>query len=125
VSDETNEPLTTLGTTVQGDGVLSVGDTGSAEEASAPIIGDGVLSLGNQGDTKMAIDLPENVAVQLLTETTGNIQANNRNGRDISTTAMGVLQAAAARNFDELGVTESRATSGIVATPIAGPTTQV
>jgi len=122
---EDNEPLSTLGTTVAGDGVLSVGDTGSTNDATAPVIGDGVLSTGTTGVKKMAIDLPENVAVQLLTETTGNIQANNRNGRDISTTAMGVLQAAAARNFDELGVTESRATSGIIATPIAGPTTQV
>ena len=70
------------------------------------------------------IDLPSNVAAQLQLESVGNVQANNRDGRNISTTAMGVLQAAMARNFDELGVVESRASSGIVATPIAGPTTQ-
>ena len=70
----------------------------------------------------MAIDA--GVLAQLQLETVGNIQANNRDGRNISTTALGVLQVAAARNFDELGVTESRATSGVIATPIASPTTQ-
>lgn len=70
------------------------------------------------------IDLPPNVASALMVETTGNIQANNRDGRNVSSLAMGVLQNAAARNFDELGATESRATSGVMATPIASPTTQ-
>ena len=70
----------------------------------------------------MAIDLPENVAQQLQMESVANIQANNRDGRNVSTTALGVLQAAAARNFDELGISESRANSGLIATPIAAPT---
>jgi hypothetical protein len=71
-----------------------------------------------------AVDLPQNVASHLMTETVGNIQANNLAGRNIATTANGVLQAAMARNFDELGTVESRATSGVMATPIASPTTQ-
>lgn len=77
-------------------------------------------------DNRMAegIDLPPSVAQQLMVETTGNIQANNRDGRAISTTAMGVLQGAMARNFDELGTVESRATSGVIATPVASPTVQ-
>lgn len=70
------------------------------------------------------VDLPSNVASQLMVETTGNIQATNNNGRNVANIAMGVLQSAAARNFDELGATESRATSGVMATPIASPTTQ-
>ena len=70
------------------------------------------------------IDLAPNVAGALMTETVGNIQANNRDGRNISTTALGVLQSAAARNFDELGISESRAASGVIATPVASPTTQ-
>lgn len=70
------------------------------------------------------MDLPPNVASLVITETTGNLQANNRDGRNIGTVAMGVLQAAMARNFDELGTVESRATSGVLATPIAPPTTQ-
>ena len=72
----------------------------------------------------MPIDLPENLASQILAETAANIQADNRNGRGITTTAQGVLQAAMARNFDELGTVESRATSGVLATPVASPTTQ-
>ena len=70
------------------------------------------------------IDLPPSVASQVLAETVGNIQANNRDGRNIGSLAAGVLQAAMARNFDELGTIESRANSGVIATPIAGPTTQ-
>lgn len=68
-----------------------------------------------------AADLPEAVAGQLMTESVGNIQANNRDGRNLGTVAMGVLQGAMARNFDELGTLEGRANSGVNATPIAGP----
>lgn len=71
----------------------------------------------------MATDIPENLAQATMALIQSNLVANNRDGQAISTTALGVLQVAAARNFDELGVTESRATSGVVATPIAGPTT--
>lgn len=70
------------------------------------------------------IDLPPNVASALMVETTGNIQANNANGRAVANVAMGVLQAGAARAFNELDAVESRATSGVMATPIASPTTQ-
>nr|ADY58928.1 hypothetical protein Plabr_1316 [Rubinisphaera brasiliensis DSM 5305] len=71
-----------------------------------------------------AIDLPANVAAQMMLESTTNMQANNRDGRAMSTVALGVLQAAAARNFDELGAVESRSTSGVMATPLAAPVTQ-
>ena len=92
-----------------------------------PVIGDEVLTFPslNKKETVMpAPDLPESVAAQLMTETVGNIQANNRDGRNVSTLAAGVLQGAMARNFDELGTIESRANSGVMATPIASPTTQ-
>jgi hypothetical protein len=71
----------------------------------------------------MATDIPENLAQATMALIQSNLVANNRDGQAISTTALGVLQVAAARNFDELGVTESRANSGVIATPIAGPTT--
>ena len=96
---------------------------------STPVPGDGVLTIeipGTVEDPNMtastAVDLSPNVANALLNETIGNIQANNRDGRNVSTIAMGVLQMAAARNFDELGAVESRSTSGVMATPIASPT---
>ena len=97
------------------------------DETTEAVSGDGVVTLTvSEGNETMTnpIDLPPNVAAELQLETVGNIQADNRNGRAITNVAMGVLQAAAARNFDELGVTESRATSGVIATPVAGPTTQ-
>lgn len=81
-----------------------------------------VIDITREEKRKMAVDLPDSVASQLMTETVGNIQANNRDGRNVSTIAMGVLQAAAARNFDELGTVEGRSVSGVLATPIAGPT---
>ena len=78
----------------------------------------------SHGDSTMpAADLPEAVAGQLMTESVGNIQANNRDGRNIGTVAMGVLQGAMARNFDELGTVEGRANSGVNATPLAPPVT--
>jgi hypothetical protein len=92
------------------------------------VFGDGVLTVSiHERDEEMAadgVDLPSNIAAQLQLESIGNIQANNRDGRNVSTTALGVLQAASARNFDELGAVESRATSGVIATPVASPTTQ-
>lgn len=72
----------------------------------------------------MAADLPDGVAHALMTESVGNIQQNNASGRNIHVTAVGVLQAAMARNFDELGTIESRANSGVIATPVASPSTQ-
>ena len=91
-----------------------------------PVIGDGVVTLPvlKEDEDMPAADLPEAVAGQLMTETVGNIQANNRDGRNIGTAAMGVLQGAMARNFDELGTVEGRANSGVNATPIASPATQ-
>lgn len=77
-----------------------------------------------EGIMSAAADLPPAVAGQLITESVGNIQGNNRDGRNVATLAVGVLQAAMARNFDELGTIESRANSGVIATPVAGPTTQ-
>lgn len=77
-----------------------------------------------QEGTKMAMDLPEGVGTLLMVESTGNIQSDNREGRSLTTLASGVLKAAMARNHDELGTIESRANSGIIATPVASPTTQ-
>lgn len=73
---------------------------------------------------EVRMDISANYGTLLMAESAGNIQANNRDGRNVGTTAMGVLQGAMARNFDELGVSESRANSGLIATPIASPTTQ-
>ena len=73
------------------------------------------------GDDEM--DLPAGFGTLLLGETAGNIQANNRDGRNIATAAMGSLQAGVARVHNELSAEESRAVSGVFATPIAAPAT--
>ena len=95
-----------------------------------PVIGDGFVTVPVSVPTEeidiMAgepIDLPPSVASQLLTETTGNIQSNNRDGRALSTAALGSLQAGIAKTHNELGPAESRAVSGVLATPVAAPTT--
>lgn len=85
--------------------------------------GDGTLLIEIEERTMAdPIDISSNVANVLLTETTGNIQASNQRQRDSAGNANAVLQFAAARNFDELGTLESRANSGVIATPIASPT---
>lgn len=91
-----------------------------------PVIGDGTVTLpsfNEENDEMAQVDLPESVASQLLTESVGNIQANNRDGRNAGTVATNVLTGAMARNFDELGTIEGRANSAVIGTPIAAPTT--
>lgn len=88
--------------------------------------GDGVLTLPpiptkKEGDSTMDPELMK----LIMAETAGNIQANNRDGRNVGTIALGTLQGGMAKTFNELGPVESRAVSGVMATPIAGPTAKV
>lgn len=86
-----------------------------------PVIGDGVITFPKE--RKMPVDLTENVANLLVTESAGNIQNTNLNGRNIANIAMGSLQAGVAKTHNEMGTEESRAISGVMATPVASPTT--
>jgi hypothetical protein len=89
-----------------------------------PVVGDGVVTLPPRKEKKMPqIDLPDNVASITLKESVDNMQANNRQGRDTFTLASGALQAGIAKTLNELGPVESRAVSGVMATPVAGPAT--
>lgn len=72
----------------------------------------------------MATDVPENVAQQMMVESSGNIQASNRNSRGVFDAVMGAIGATIGVNLAEVGVLEGRAVSGVNATPIASPTTQ-
>ena len=96
-----------------------------AEQLQDPIIGDGVVTLPpiDRKKTMPQIDLPDNVASITLKESVDNMQSNNRQGRDTFTLASGALQAGIAKTLNELGPVESRSVSGVMATPIAGPTT--
>ncbi len=91
-----------------------------------PIVGDGILTIPDTtcGETKMALDLPEGVGQVMMTETAGNIQASNRNSRNVGDIAMGALQGTMVANFKDTGLVEGRTASGILATPIAGPATK-
>ena len=93
------------------------------------IIGDGAITLPGPGSNPdhdqenetMAVDLPENVASNVLLESTTNMQASNRNSRGVFDAAMGALAGTVQTNFAEVGVLEGRAVSGVMATPIASP----
>lgn len=91
-----------------------------------PVIGDGIVTIPgiSQEEKNMPMDLPDSTGQLLLTESVGNIQATNNNGRNIANIAMGALQAGVARVHNELSTEESRAISGVMATPVAPPTTQ-
>lgn len=90
------------------------------------VIGDGVLTFPgtspDAGHEQMPSIIDDTIAGLILTESAGNLQANNRDGRNIGTVAMGTLQGGMSKTFNELGPVESRAVSGVMATPVAAPT---
>ena len=69
-----------------------------------------------------SVDLSPNVMNALLTETAANMQASNRNTRGVFDAVMGALAGTVQTNVAEVGVLEGRSVSGVMATPIAGPT---
>ena len=70
------------------------------------------------------IDLPENVAGALLKEGSESHQAPLLDIRHNGANVHNLVRTSAFRKFDQLEISESRAQSGLVATPIASPTTQ-
>lgn len=87
------------------------------------VAGDGVLTFPPlpEGQRTMPIDIPENVAGSMMADTAGNIQASNRNSRGVFDAVMGAIAGTVQTNFAELGAVESRAVSGVMATPVAAP----
>ena len=71
-----------------------------------------------------AQDLPENVAAELLREGVSMHQANIERLRTGATQAHNLLLLGSSQRFNEVGPIESRAVSGLIATPVASPTTQ-
>jgi len=88
------------------------------------VFGDGVLTLPPTPTEKEGDSMDPELMKLIMAETAGNLQANNRDGRNIGTVALGTLQGGMSKTFNELGPVESRAVSGVMATPVAGPTTQ-
>lgn len=96
-------------------------------EATIPVIGDGVITvlIPEEEEVMSGFDLPDGLSKMLATETAGNIQSTNLNSREVFRQAAGVLAAVITRIPTEPSVLGSRAVSGVLATPIASPTTQV
>lgn len=91
--------------------------------SETPVVGDGILTIPDalpRGVKNM--DLPDGVGQLMMTETAGNIQASNRNSRNVGDVVMGALQGTVVANFKDTGLIEGRTASGILATPIASPT---
>jgi len=99
------------------------------EDTATPVPGNGVVEIilpdSPNEEPKMAadaIDLPPNVMASLQLESVGNIQASNRNSRGVFDAVMGVIAGTVQSNFAEVGVLEGRSVSGVLGTPVAGPT---
>ena len=71
-----------------------------------------------------AIDLPENIVGMLLKEGSESHQAIILDIRHNGANVHSLVRHSAFRKFDEIGSIESRANSGVIATPVASPTTQ-
>lgn len=83
-----------------------------------------VVTITLEEDEEMSVDLPEAVAGNLLkagSEAFTALMADiNQNGAANHNLA----RAGATRRFNELDPVESRSVSGVLATPVASPTTQ-
>lgn len=88
-----------------------------------PVVGDGVVTLPPDQDNE-TMDISPGFGTLLMNESAGNVQNTNLSGRNIANIAMGSLQAGVARTHNEMGTEESRAISGVMATPVAPPTMQ-
>lgn len=70
-----------------------------------------------------AVDLPDNVAASIQSESVLSATQTARNARDAASLAMNTLQAGVVATQNLLGTsTVARAVSGINATELAGPT---
>ena len=78
----------------------------------------------NDGEKTMTIDLPDNVAGAILKQGSEAHQAIMTDVINNGANVHNLVRTSAFRKFDEIGSIESRANSGVIATPIAGPTTQ-
>lgn len=76
------------------------------------------------GNMDKVVDLPVNVAAALLKEGSESHQQLMQDIRINSATAHNLARLGAIRQFSELDTIESRAHSGVIATPVASPATQ-
>lgn len=79
----------------------------------------------NLGEEEMTTDLPDGVLTTLLKTGSEAYQRTMADQNDNGATAHNLARLGAIERFNELGTVEGRANSGVMATPIASPTTQV
>ncbi len=94
------------------------------EDESTAVIGDGVVTLDvpiDEKEKKMPVELGQTISELLLTEAATSVRTTNDNIRNANAVVMSALQGVILQNFKDIGVTEGRSVSGILATPIAGP----
>jgi hypothetical protein len=84
---------------------------------------DDVTVIVEIGEKNMAIDLSDNVAAMLLKEGSESHQALMNDIRHNGSNVHNLTRLSAFKKFDQLGIGESRAESGLIATPVASPTT--
>lgn len=100
-----------------------------SDTSDTPVPGDGVLTIplddsNSDGDSSMPMDLPEGVGQLMMTETAANVQQSNRNSRGVFDIAMGALAANVGQGYKDVGAVEGRTISGLLATPLASPTSR-
>lgn len=117
--------------TIDGDGSIPVyhprdvpAEPARAYPAEVGQVGQPDENSPNLEGKKMAVDLTENVANQLLADLMGGLKQTAEDGRNSAALAQAHMRFAASRNFDEVGTLEGRATAGVNATPLAPPSTQ-
>lgn len=95
------------------------------EIPTTPIPGDGVVDILIPGEVKQMpapFDLPEGFGGLAMAELTAGFQTNTLAQRNTFATAVGAQQASIVKQSAEMGTEESRAISGVMGTPIGGPT---
>jgi len=93
----------------------------------APIVGDGVISIPGDviGVSKMAgFDIPDGLGQMLMGQLGGDLAASARRFNTASDAVMAAVAATVGDNLKNEDATSSRAVSGILATPLASPTTR-
>ena len=95
---------------------------------STAVSGDGVITIPgtNLGVGTMAgFDIPDGVGQMLMVQLQGDLQGSARRFNTVSDAVLGAIAATVQNNLKNEDVLGSRAASGILATPIAGPTNKV
>ena len=67
-------------------------------------------------------DIPDGVGGLFMADLAGSVAGNNAAQRSIFSIAAGALQAAIVKQSSQMDTEESRAISGVMGTPIGGPT---